>query len=449
MKPHAFAAVLLVPMCSMGQELSGESPNPPLSLSLEKATEIALAPKGAVRRQLAAELIRQSEAQRRIALSTVLPNADGSWTMTSFTRNLAAFGLSSAPQPGIPISIPSFVGPVQTYDWRATAAWNLLDWAAWQRYRASKARVEAASADEMAVRNQTTATVIRAYTATQRARQMVETAEANIALARRIVQLARNQKEAGMATGLDVTRAEAQLAQENSRLIFAQQEQDRMQLELLRILNLGLNTTLELTDPLVYTPETAPTAAEALAAAKQSRPELRAQASRERAGSLNNSAAKLARLPSAQGFGEYGTIGTSLGAGLPTRVVGIRVNIPLWDGGRRDAQRAEAASLLRQEEIRGRDVRQQVELEVRSSINLLKTADAQVRASTEVAALAEREVEQAERRFREGVASSVEIADAQARLSRAREAKVTAIYQHRVARAELGMAIGDAARAIQ
>jgi outer membrane protein len=164
---------------------------------------------------------------------------------------------------------------------------------------------------------------------------------------------------------------------------------------------------------------------------------------------LNSDAAKYARLPSVQAYGDYGVIGTSPGTGLPTRVAGLRVNIPLWDGGRRDAQRAEAASLLRQEEIRGRDLRQQVELEVRSSIDMLRTADAQVHAASELAALAEKEVEQAERRFREGVASSIEIADAQARLSRARESKVTAIYQHRAARAEYGLAVGDVARAIE
>lgn len=449
MKTRPLLVAVLALMCCYGQSLPTGEASPTMALSLDKAVEIALAPKGAVRRQLAAELIRQSEAQRQIALSAVLPNVDGSWTMNSFTRNLAAFGLSTSPQPGIPFSIPRFVGPVETYDWRATAGWNLLDWAAWQRYRASRARVAAVSADEMVVRNQTTATVIRAYTAAQRARQMVETAESNIALARRIVQLALNQKEAGMATGLDVTRAEAQLAQENSRLIYAQQELDRTRLELLRVMNLGLDTTLELTDPLSYSPVETPPLIEALAAAQRARPELKAQAAREQAGQLNSSAARLARLPSVQGFGEYGTIGTSAGSGLPTRVVGIRVNIPLWDGGRRDAQRAEAASLLRQEAIRGRDIRQQVELEVRSSIDTLRTADAQVRAASEVAALAEKEVEQAERRFREGVATSVEIADAQARLSRAREAKVTAIYQHRAARAELSLAIGDPSGAIQ
>ncbi len=447
--PHILALILTLPVFALAQAPAPAQARPTLSLSLEKAVEIALAPQGSTRRQLAAELIRQAEAQKRTALSAVLPNVDGSWAMSSFTRNLEAFGLSTTPQPGVPFSIPAFVGPVSTYDWRATANWNLLDWSAWQRYRASKSRLDAASTEEKTARNQTTAMVIRAYASAQRAEQMVATAESNIVLARRILKLAFNQKDAGMATGIDVTRAEVQLAQENSRRIFALQERDRARLDLLRVLNLGLDTDIELSDPLLYRPVEPPSIDQAISQARESRPELKSQLARERSGQLNSTAAKYARLPSVQGFGDYGTIGTSPGSGLPTRVAGLRVNIPLWDGGRRDAQRAEAASLLRQEEIHGRDLRQQVELEVRSSIDTLRTADAQVQAASETSTLAEKEVEQAERRFREGVASSIEIADAQARLSRAREAKVTAIYLHRAARAEFGLAVGDVARAIE
>ena len=442
----ALAVIAALPVAA-GQ--TPEPASPAVGLTLEKAVEIALAPQGAIRRQLAAELVRQAEAQRRTALSAVLPNVDGSWTYTSFTRNLAAFGLSTTPQMGMPMAIPRFVGPVETYDWRAAAGWNLLDWSAWQRYRASRARLDAASAEEKAVRNQTTGLVIRGYTAAQRAEQMVETAETNIALAERVLRLARSQKDAGMATGLDVTRAEAVLAQEKSRRIAAMQERDRSRLELLRLLNMGLDVAIELADPLVYKPLEAPEAGAAVVQARQNRPEMTSQLARERAGELNSNAAKMSRLPSVQGFGDYGTIGTSAGTGLPTRVVGLRVNIPIWDGGRRDAQRAEAGSVLRQEMLRGRDLRQQIEFEVRMSIDMLRTADAQVKAASETAALAEKEVEQAERRFREGVATSVEIADAQARLGRAREGKVTAIYQHRAARAELSLAVGDTAGAIQ
>lgn len=442
----ALAALVLLSNVQARSEVASKEP---VSLTLEKAVEIALAPQGAIRRQMAAEIVRQAEAQKRTALGAVLPNVDGSWTYTSFTRNLAAFGISMTPQAGIPLALPRFVGPVDTFDWRATAGWNLLDWSAWQRYRASKARLDAVSAEERAARNQTTALVVRAYAAAQRAEQMVATAESNIALAERVLRLARSQKDAGMATGLDVTRAEVGLAQEKARQIHAIEERDRSRLELLRLLNMGLDLTIELADPLVFKPAEVPDATQAVARARQERPELKSQIARERAGQLNSSAARSSRLPSIQAFGDYGTIGTSAGTGLPTRAVGLRVNIPVWDGGRRDAQRAEAGSLLRQEEIRGREVRQQIEFEVRTSIDQLRTAEAQVRAAMETAALAEREVEQAERRFREGVATSVEIADAQARLGRAREAKVTAVYQHRAARAELSLATGDAAGAIQ
>ncbi|MDP1640059.1 MAG: TolC family protein, partial [Hyphomicrobium sp.] len=107
----------------------------------------------------------------------------------------------------------------------------------------------------------------------------------------------------------------------------------RARLELLRILNMGLDTEIELSDPLLYRPLDPPSAIQALAQARDSRPEMKSQLARDRAGQLNSDAAKYARLPTVQGFGDYGVIGTSPGSGLPTRVVGLRVNIPLWDGG--------------------------------------------------------------------------------------------------------------------
>jgi outer membrane protein len=434
-------AALALPALLLAQQPGPGGEN--LPLSLKKALEIAQAPQGAVRLQLAREAIEQAKAQRAQARGALLPNVDGLWTYQSFTRNLEAFGVSITPPPGIPISIPTFVGPIETSDWRATAGWSLLDWSAWQRYKASKSRLEAATADEKAARNLVEAGVIRAYTAAQRAEQMVKTAEANVALAQRVLRLAQSQKEAGTGTGIDITRAGVQLAQEKQRLIQAQEARDRARLELLRVLNLSLSVEVEATDPLDAQPAEVPEAAEALARAEKNRPELLAQAARERAAKLNYSAVKAERYPSAQAFGDYGTIGTTLGSGLPTRVVGVRVNLPIFDGGRRDARRVEALSFERQEAIRSHDVRQQVELEVREAINALRSASSQVQVAREALELAEKELEQAQRRYEAGVAPSLEVTDAQTRVSRARETQVNAIYQQRATRADLGVATGD------
>jgi outer membrane protein TolC len=128
---------------------------------------------------------------------------------------------------------------------------------------------------------------------------------------------------------------------------------------------------------------------------------------------------------------------------LPTRTSGVSVKIPLWDGGRRDARRAESASGLRQEQIRQQDLARQVELEVRVTLENLRAAAGQVQLTREALSLATRELEQAQRRFEAGVASGVEITDAQTRLARARETEVAALARWRLARIDLDTATGQ------
>lgn len=424
---------LLLAAPLMGQQV--------MKLSLEQAVDLALAPNGALRFQMAQELTKQAGAQKKTALSALLPNVDGSYTVRSFTNNLEAFGLQIR-SAAIPFQIPPFVGPIDTYDWRATATLSVFDWSAWSRYRASGARMKAATLEQEAQRNQTVADVVRAYTAAQRTQQMVKTARANVALAERVERLARSQKEAGTGTGIDIVRAQVQVAQELQRLTSAEEENMQAGLMLLRSMNLPLETKLELTDALAYQPVADVPVDKAMDAARERRAELKAQGERERASRLGYDAAKWERLPSVQAFGDYGVLGTDPASGLPTRSVGLRVNLPVFDGGRRDARRAESASMLRQEQIRSRDVAQQVEMEVRLAVEGMKTAEQQVKVSMEGLALAEKELEQAERRYEAGVAPSLEVTDAQTRVARAREQNVTALFRHRSAKVELNVATG-------
>lgn len=428
----------LVPAAAL---LPAQQPAPRMAISLDKAIEIALAPDGNTRAQLAAELVRQAEARAAQSRAALLPNVDGAWSYQNFTRNLAAFGVRvSLPFPGI--AIPEFVGPIDVFDLRATASQTVFDLSSISRYRSSRAAVSAAREEDRAARNQVAAAAARAYSNVQRASAAVDAAGANVALAERLLRLARSQREAGTATGIDVTRAETELSSERQRLTAAQEELAAARLEFLRTLNLPLSTDFDLTDTLVYRPAPIPDPASALSLARANRPELKAQAERSRGARLAYDAAKWQRLPSLAAFGDYGSIGTAMDSQRATRAVGLSLRIPVFDGGRRDAARAENASLLRQEEIRARDLAQQVELEVRLALEHLAAAESQVRTSLETLALAEKEMAQAERRYQNGVSTGLEVAAAQARLARAREANVSALHRQRLARINLGVAAG-------
>ena len=413
---------------------------PKMALSLSKSIEIALAPDGNTRVQLATEAVRLAQARKAEALSVLLPNFDAAWSARSFTQNLATFGLQIH-VPGF--SIPTFVGPVSVYDLRASGTQAVFNLSAIRKLQAAGAQTAATRLDTEQARVEAAAQVGKAYVNATRAENGVATATANVELAERLLALAKSQKEAGTGTGLDITRAQVQMASEKQQLIAAKESRETSRLNLLRAMNVPLDLAVELTDPLTYSPADIPEAAKALETARANRPDLKAESARERSAKLSYSSAASERLPSVGAFGDYGTLGVEPTTLRPTRTVGVNVKIPLFDGGRRDALRAEAASQLRTETIRSRDLGKQAELEVRTTIEALRSAEEQARVSLESVTLSTRELEQAERRFRSGVANSVEVVDAQTRLARARENKDTAIYRQRAARIDLAAALGD------
>jgi outer membrane protein TolC len=412
-----------------------------MRLGLKEAVELALAPDGNARARLAAEMVRQAEARSAQARAALLPNLDAAMAEQNQTRNLAAFGIRiQIPLPGF--QFPELVGPFTTLDLRASATQSVFDIAAIRRYQAARAGVAASRADRDAVRNQVTDAVARAYLAGLRARAARESVKANLAVAESLLKLVRSQKAAGTGTGIEVTRAEVQLANERQRLLVTENEVARADLELLKLIGLKLDTRIELADQLGHVPSEPITAEAARELARRARPELKAQREREESARLNYSAARLERLPSLAAFGDYGTIGTGADHLLPTRSYGVSLRVPLFDGGRRDARRGEAASLLRQEQIRSRDLEAQVELEIRLALEGLESADGQVKTAAEGLRLAENELAQARRRYEAGVATSLEITDAQARLERARENQVTALVAYNAAQIDLDTAVG-------
>jgi outer membrane protein TolC len=293
------------------------------------------------------------------------------------------------------------------------------------------------------------AQVAKAYLAALRTQADTDTAQANVDLAQALLKQAENQKSAGTGTGIDVTRAKVQLSNERQRLLVATDARRRTRLQLLRAMNLRLDTDLELTDKLAYVPVDALTLEQAQAEALKSRADLAAQREREDNARLSSSATRMERLPSVAAFADYGSSGSWIGNSLPTRTYGISVRVPIFDGGRREARRAEASSQYRQEKIRSEDLKEQVELDVRLALDTLRSAEQQVKVAEEGLGLAENELAQARRRYEAGVASGLEVTDAQTRLERGRYNQVDALFNFNQARIDLGQALGTIRRMIQ
>lgn len=439
------AAALLMIGAAIAQNAPVELSQRPavLPLSLRKAVEIALAPEGSARVQLADEAVKESEAREAETRASLLPNLDGYFQAENFTTNLQAFGISIPRIPLLNFTLPAIVGPLDNYDARVTGTQSVFDFSTILRYRAARETTRATRSDRDSTRNQTTDQVARAYLAAVRADAAVEAAQADVDLSDELVRLAQSQKNAGTGTGIEITRQQVQLANDRQHLLESKNQRDVAHLQLLKTIGMRLDTAFELTDALKFTPMAEVDEAKAVATAKKQRAELIAQRRREQVAHLNYSAAKYERLPSLSAFGNYGAIGIRLSDELPTRTYGATLRIPIFNGGLRDAQRAETASQFRQERIRTGDLQDQVELEVRQSVDSLRSAVAEVEAAEDGLRLSEDELARAERRYKAGFTNSIEVTDAQTRLVRARDNRVTALYNYNVARVDLGTATGD------
>src|SRR5260370_10085200 len=225
---------------------------PILQLSLRRAVEIATSPEGSNRLQLATEVTEQAKARSAQARAALLPSFDAPITEQNENQNLAAFGLnlSSIPVPGF--QFPHVVGPFNLFDARLSASQQVFDFSSIRRFQASRMAIRASKSDRDNAAEEVGAQVAKAYLAALRADADVRTAQANVELAEALLKQAESLKSAGTGTGIDVTRQRVQLAHDNQRLLVAQNDRRRARLQLLKAMNLRLDTDVDLTDQLAF-----------------------------------------------------------------------------------------------------------------------------------------------------------------------------------------------------
>jgi len=412
-----------------------------MTLTLSQAIELAL--KNNLQARLAAERVAEARGAKGMALSALLPNLSGSAYQMDLTVNLAAMGFSPKNLPGIPI--PMFVGPFNRFDARMQLVQSIFNLSSIRRYQAGDRGLAAAEQARRQAAQQVTAAAALAYLMVLEAQQAVAASEANVQLAERLLALARSRREAGVATGIDVARAETRLASQQVQLAQARTQLDSARLALLRVTGAPLSARLELTEGLRFDAEPLPGVEKAVEQALADRADVKAAREQLRAAEAEYKAAVAGWLPSVSFFGDYGSSGLRPNElSLPTRSVGVRLDVPLFNGGRTRSEIQMAASRRRQAEAQFADLRAAVEKEVREALDHLSTRAQQVQAARSALALAERELELAQDRFRNGLADNIEVVNAQTALENARQGWVASLALFNMARLNLAVAMGHA-----
>jgi outer membrane protein len=412
----------------------------PAALSFQQAIQLAI--ENNLATLLSRERRNEARGFKQQSLAPLLPNVSGAAYQANLTENLVALGL----QPGTITGFnTSFVGPFKNFDARLLFSQSIFNLSAIKNYQAGKAGVRVAELQEGLAREQVASGTGLVYLEALRADASVVAAQANVDLAQALLKLAQDQRNAGIATGVDVTRAQTRLAEQQVGLAQAQMASDQARLNLQRVVGVPLGGALTLTDQLRFREEQLPTVETAVAQASQDRREVQVAEEQNHVSQLERQSVKSEYLPSVEFVGDYGNSGvTPANSDLVTRRVAVQVNVPIFNGGLTRGRLTSATSRQRQTELELSNVRGQVEEDVRLALTTLRTAAVQVRAADESVMLAQRELEMARDRFRAGVGDNLEVVTAQTSLANARDAQVTALAQHNAARLNLAAALGRA-----
>jgi len=428
----ALAALLALAAPTWGQGTA--APETTVRISLSDAISRALDTGTAVR--IASTSTREAEARAQEARSALQPQVSLGGQLANESINLATFGFSVPGQPNV-------TPPFNVIDTHVTLAMNIIDFAARKRYDAARAGVRVSEEDQRRLENEVAAAVSSLYVSYGRSSSRIEQIRANVDLFQRLRQLAVDQKNAGVGTRLDTTRADVQLARQQQSLLVATSQRDFARLALLRAIGADLGANLELTDDWTRIAAPPPPLQTALDAARKQRPELTVLEQRLRLAELNIEAARAERLPTVGAQAQAVESGNRIRELDWSRTVAAVVNVPLWTGKRIEARVAAAQAQRDQLRVQENDIQRQIEQEVRQALLGYENARSRVDLASQSLKLAEDELELASDRFKAGVASSIEVDNAQTSLVAARDTRIDALADEAQARFDLSRATGD------
>ena len=426
--------------------LAQDAAAPDTATRLSLADAVRAAASGTPAVQIAQLHVDQAKARIGEARGAYLPGISGTASDFNRTFSLKAQGITFPSIPGSPL-IPDPIGPVGQFDARVHASQAIVDIAAIQKVKSADQGERQSQANRGTTSETAAQSTALAYLRAVRAQELVSARQADLQIASDLLDLANAQQAAGTAPNIDATRARSQMAVSRSQLILARNLADQSQIDLARSLGLDPGTRFVLTDTLGSqsamsdAPEEPQTA---VGTALERRSELMAERAAQSKARYDASAISSERIPRLEALGDWGLSGQHAYDGVTTYEYGLALTWPLIDGGRRESRISEQRSVLRESQVREKDLRDQIAADVRGALLDIASGREQQQVASERLSLAGEELAQARERFVNGVAGNIEVIDAQSSLIRARDVDIEARFAVAAARVALARAVGVA-----
>ncbi len=425
-----------------GSVPSKNFPGGPIALSLADALKLGLAANlGSIS---ADDTVRASRAGRIQALSALLPNISANASETVTQVNLAAYGFQFKLPPGLNFSIPSVVGPFSYSQIQGALSQSIYDPVERRNWKSAKESERASILSAKDSREIVVLAIGGTYLQTLASEARVVSQQAQVDNAQAVYRQAVTRKAAGTNSKIDVMRSLVELETQQQRLSSLEADLKKQKIALARVIGLPQDRELNLSEPLSMQRAPVPEVSFAIAQAQRHRADLRSAEAQVAAAEQALSAAHAERLPSVTLNGDYGALGPN-----PTSAHGVfavtgTVNVPIWQGGRTKGDILEAEATLHQRQAELADSRARVEQDVRNALIELQTASGQVELASTNRGYANETLTESRDRFSAGVATTVEVVQAEEQVAGAENDYISSLFSFDLARLSLARATGEA-----
>jgi outer membrane protein TolC len=397
----------------------------------------------------AEEALGRARGARWIALSDMLPNVSGRLSESRQKINLAAFGFGSGPGAAAFPGVPDVVGPFNVFDARLSISQAVFDLEAINDARSESHELDAARLSRQNARNFVIHVAGNLFVQTLAASARVDAARAQLETANTLYQQAQSLRESGMIAGVDVLRAQVQLSAQQQRATVATNEFEKLKLGLARVIGLPLGQKFVLDGNLPDLPTTVMTQEEAVTRAYQSRSDYQAALARVRAAEATRAAVVGSALPSVRVNADVGEIGLTASDAKTTYTLVGALNVPIFTGNKTHGRLLQADADIRARRSEAEDLKASIYYEVQTAYLDLEATAEQLRVATTARELAARQLTQTRDRFAAGVASNVEVVQAQEAVALADEQFISAQYGFTLAKGALIRGVGSSEEALR
>lgn len=312
-------------------------------------------------------------------------------------------------------------------------------------YRSAKLNYMSSQESARLTTQETVFNVKRGFYNCLLAEQLVQVTEEALELAEKLLQNVRNMYEVGMASRLDLLRAEVRVANLKPPVIQARNNLALAELSLKTFLGLDVDQPVEIVGDMTYSPVEIDLE-ESIARSLANRPEVNQILYQKQMAGEMIKIAKADYLPTIAISGNYNTWADQFKFGKNTwqsfYAFNLVLNIPIFNGLQTPAKVAQSKALIRELEHTEKGLINNIKFEVQSAYLNLNQAKESLLSQEKNVDAAQESVRVAELNYAEGLITITDVGAAQVALSEARINYLRAIYDYVISLAQLEKAMG-------